>query len=370
MKKLLPFFISFILLSSFILSLIPNEVRAETTYVDVDFEDGTNGLFSDSAGFTIEQQSVSNRILHLSATTTNHMDGDMVSVSPTTFEISLDFKLVSTNGNVVLICVSGNPKGTSYNVLNLYVDANGNLLANTGNDTGYDVEDNIWHHLFINVTSNNVMWISLDNDIPWHGSYVGSFINRQYIHIGTFANVAVDCYWDNITMVSRIGSLPIADFEHTPSKGDGLTNFIFTDTSTIDNILFPVSYNWTFGDGNYTLTKNANHTYIFEGTYQVILNVSNRFGYDLAYTNITVTGISIGGGEEVSDDMFGFIALLAMITALNLYAMKSSTGLLSIFALMGLIISASLLWPDSPITTALLMVTVLGNIAITIKTVT
>jgi len=59
-----------------------------------------------------------------------------------------------------------------------------------------------------------------------------------------------------------------------------------------------------------------------------------------------------------------------MITVLNLYAMKSGTGLLSIFALMGLIISASLLWPDSPITTALLMVTVLGNIAITIKTVT
>jgi hypothetical protein len=70
------------------------------------------------------------------------------------------------------------------------------------------------------------------------------------------------------------------------------------------------------------------------------------------------------------EDMFGYIALLVLITALNIYAMKSHMGLLSLFALMGLIVSMSLVWPDTPLTTALLLVTVLGNLAITIKTVT
>lgn len=68
--------------------------------------------------------------------------------------------------------------------------------------------------------------------------------------------------------------------------------------------------------------------------------------------------------------MFGYIAVLVMITALNIFAVKSHNGLLSLFALMGLIVSMSLVWPDTPLTTALLLVTVLGNLAITIKTLT
>lgn len=381
MKHIFIFLISFILLSSFTLMLIPNNVRAvETEYLNVDFQDGSTAPFIFNSGnwFQVQTDGTGNYYLADTRTTKglNSMYCDLISWTPHSFEISFDFKITNIVDSYSLFALCNstatpkNPTGDA----NFYVNilSNGSMYID-GTYTSFIVNDGNWHNLFVNITYGDKALISLDGSTPLKGyySYAGGFSHVYYCMFGsTSATTNAVCFWDNITIVSRLGSSPIASFDYNPLEGDGLTNFVFTDTSIIDNILFPVTYNWTFGDGNYTLTKNSNHTYIFEGTYQVILNVSNRFGYDLAYTNITVTGISIGGGEEVSDDMFGFIALLVLITALNLYAMKSDTALLSIFALMGLIVSASLLWPDSPITTALLMVSVLGNIAITIKTVT
>ncbi len=383
MNKILTTFIFLILISSFALILIPNEVKAsESEYLNVDFQDGSTGPFvtNSDGSFLVESDATGNYYLKDSKTGTglNSLYADLVSWTPDNFELSFDFKIDTVVNTYYIFAISNSTKTpktpTQAPVLLLQVYPNGTLYCD-GISTPFNVLDNKWHNIFVNITYGCHARISLDGSTPWSGYYVYS---TEYIHVlypmfGSFASTTnANCYWDNITMVSRIGNLPIASFEHTPSEGDGLTNFVFTDTSTIDNILFPINYNWTFGDGNYTLTKNSNHTFIHEGTYQVILNVSNRFGYDLAYTNITVSPIELGitGGEEITDDMFGFIALLALITALNLYAMKSDTGLLSIFALMGLILSATLIWPDSPLTTALLLVTVLGNIAITIKTVT
>lgn len=384
MKYFFPIFVSFILISSFTLMLIPNDVKAsESEYLNVDFEDGSTGPFVTNSGgsFLVESDATGNYYLKDSKTGAglNSLYANLVSWTPKNFELSFDFK-IDTVANIYYIFAISNSTNTPKTptqspVLLLQVYPNGTLYCDAM-PTPFNVLDNKWHNIFVNITYGCHARISLDGSTPWSGYYVYSteYIHVLYAMFGSFASTTnANCYWDNITMVSRIGNLPIASFEHTPSEGDGLTNFVFTDTSTIDNILFPINYNWDFGDGNYTYGSqgsDVNHTYIFEGTYTIILNVSNRLGYDLAWTNITVTAVTIGEGEEITDDMFGFIALLALITALNLYAMKSDTGLLSIFALMGLILSAALIWPDSPLTTALLLVTVLGNIAITIKTVT
>ena len=383
MKYFFPFFISFVLLSSVALMLMPNEVRAsESEYLNVDFEDGSTGPFITNSGgsFLVEHHSTGNYYLKDSKAGAglNSLYADLVSWTPDNFELSFDFKIDTVVNIYYIFAISNStnsPKTpTQSPVLLLQVYPNGTLYCDAM-PTPFNVLDNKWHNIFVNITYGCHARISLDGSTPWSGYYVYS---TKYSHVlypmfGAFAGTTnANCYWDNITMATRIGNLPIASFDYSPDSGDGLTNFIFTDTSTFDNTIFPISYNWSFGDGNYSLQKNCNHTYIHADTFQVILEVSNRFGSSYAYTNITVSSIELGttGGEEITDDMFGFIALLALITALNLYAMKSGTGLLSIFALMGLILSATLIWPDTPLTTALLLVTVLGNIAITIKTVT
>jgi len=369
--KLFPFFILSIFL--FPMLFIPLTVSAsETLYIpNVNYDSG-NGVFSEDWTYYEIVLQGSDHVLHeksaAPAATYQYYDYAF----PASYEVLLDFRIDATTGAYHIIYMYDVTQGTSKPSLrvtaNEHNDTHARLTVN-GVSTGVYFTKTYFHSLLVNVTNGNVAKFWLDG-IESPSTYTASYTYRTRFTIGSPISTQGDCYYDDVSIVSRVGSIPIAGINVSPQNGDGLTNFIFTDNSSLDNTPFPTNYNWTFGDGNWTNTKHANHTYIHAGTYQVILNVSNRLGYDLAYTNITVTGISIGGGEEVSDDMFGFIALLAMITVLNLYAMKSGTGLLSIFALMGLIISASLLWPDSPITTALLMVTVLGNIAITIKTVT
>lgn len=376
MKYFFPIFVSFILLSSFALMLIPNEVKAnESEYLNVDFEDGSTGPFITNSGgsFLVEHDSTGNYYLKDSKTGTglNSLYADLVSWTPDNFELSFDFK-IDTVANIYYIFAISNSTNTPKTptqspVLLLQVYPNGTLYCDAM-PTPFNVLDNKWHNIFVNITYGCHARISLDGSTPWSGYYVYSteYIHVLYAMFGSFASTTnANCYWDNITMVSRIGNLPIASFEHTPSGGDGLTNFVFTDTSTIDNILFPINYNWTFGDGNYTLTKNSNHTFIHEGTYQVILNVSNRFGYDLAYTNITVSAIVLGiGGEEITDDMFGFIIVVLLITGLNILGTKTGYLMLSLFAILGMVIAIPMLWQNDPVYIAIMLVMTLGNIAL------
>lgn len=290
---------------------------------------------------------------------------------PLNYEMFFDFKIVSVDLRIILARVGSSHTGSPS--VNIWVDDSNQMMIN--GVFAENITFDTWHKLLINVTEGKVCRYVLDGG-PLTGPYSSVYSYRSYVEYGSSASTTGGTWYvDNWTIASKIGSPPVASFTPSATEGDGLTNFIFTDTSNVGSFFGITSY-WDFGDGNYTYgvpLGTVNHTYIHAGNYQVVLNTSNLLGYDIAYTNITVEAINIGngtGGEEITDEMFGFIALLALITALNLYAMKSNTGLLSIFALFGLVISASLLWPDSPITTALLIVTVLGNIAITIKTVT
>lgn len=222
----------------------------------------------------------------------------------------------------------------------------------------------------------NVTITDYSSFIPGEKVYIGLIMKRDYANLGgqayNFVNARGTGYSDSAYRPSMYIAYCLKPWNpiitSTPTEYANVSQkYSYSPTANetvtwklLDN---PDGVNWS----DNKITWFPNETGFF--TFQLYCNNSAE-GY--AYQNWTVFVFPswISGGETISDEMFGFIALLALITALNLYAMKSGIGLLSIFALMGLIISASLLWPDSPITTALLMVTVLGNIAITIKTVT
>lgn len=361
--------------------LLPAVSASEAEYIPlITLEDNKIGVFGNpTKDFSIINEN-GNNVLKGTGTQKKLFWTGSPRIQYSSYDLAFNFKVasISASSTYDLFCYKANSSYTWGLKISINYANNGNTggyLYVSGINTTKFVSYGTWHSMFINVTATTQVRYSLNNaglSTPY--VMANNPTDGRYGFGNTYTSGSGTVYWDNIIMASRIGSIPIASFDYSPDSGDGLTNFIFSDTSAYDTIPFTNTVYWDFGDGNYTYSSpggSVNHTYIHAGTYQVVLNCSNRLGYDLAYTNITVSEIVIGtGGEEVSDDMFGFIALLALITALNLYAMKSGTGLLSIFALMGLIISASLLWPDSPITTALLMVTVLGNIAITIKTVT
>jgi PKD repeat protein len=333
MKYFFPIFVSFILLSSFALILIPNEVKAsESEYLNVDFEDGSTGPFITNSGgsFLVESDSTGNYYLKDSKTGAglNSLYAKLDSWTPESYELSFDFKIDSVANVYYIFGISNSTstpkKPTEYTNLILQVYPNGTLYCDVM-PTPFNVLDNKWHNIFVNVTYGCHARISLDGSTPWSGYYVYSSEYRHVLYpmFGAFASTTnANCYWDNITMVSRIGSLPIASFGHAPGSGDGLTNFVFSDTSSIDNPLFPVSYYWSFGDGNYSRDQNCNHTYIHEGIYEVSLTVGNRFGSDTAYSSITVSAIPSGGGGGTSPWLYtlfpGFIILIMVIIVMRI----------------------------------------------------
>jgi uncharacterized protein (TIGR02145 family) len=84
------------------------------------------------------------------------------------------------------------------------------------------------------------------------------------------------------------GEPPIANFTATPTSGIIPLTVNFTDQSTNN----PTSWQWHFGDGNSSTTKNPEHTYYNAGSYTVQLWVSNSFGgdHEIKTGYIQVTG--------------------------------------------------------------------------------
>jgi len=70
---------------------------------------------------------------------------------------------------------------------------------------------------------------------------------------------------------------PIANFTYSPFNPTDLDIIQFTDTST-DADGTKTSWNWNFGDGNTSVLQNPTHKYADEGTYHVVLNVTDNDG--------------------------------------------------------------------------------------------
>ena len=100
-----------------------------------------------------------------------------------------------------------------------------------------------------------------------------------------------------ITITQNIVA-PITDFNFS-----GDPTVIFSDASINE----PDTWNWNFGDGNFSTLQNPEHTYLINGIYEVCLTAGNAAGNTELCQNITiasyaapVTEFSFSGTPDVS----------------------------------------------------------------------
>jgi len=80
----------------------------------------------------------------------------------------------------------------------------------------------------------------------------------------------------NITVSTP--SFPVASFTANVTTGANPLAVQFSDISSN----YPTSWNWSFGDGNYSTVQNPSHTYAYAGTFTVSLNATNKYGSNTA----------------------------------------------------------------------------------------
>ena len=90
---------------------------------------------------------------------------------------------------------------------------------------------------------------------------------------------ASNAYGYNISAATAISVLdpPVANFSANATVIPTGSAVAFTDAST-GNV---TAWAWAFGDGNTSTDRNATHTYAAPGLYNVTLNASNPYGYNL-----------------------------------------------------------------------------------------
>jgi PKD repeat protein len=98
--------------------------------------------------------------------------------------------------------------------------------------------------------------------------------------------------------------IPIANFTGTPTSGMSPLLVNFTDLSSVEcpapiigdtiETCYPTSWNWSFGDGNFSEEQNPSHVYGYPGIFDVTLVAGNGFGDGertrLDYIEVTGTG--------------------------------------------------------------------------------
>jgi PKD repeat protein len=93
----------------------------------------------------------------------------------------------------------------------------------------------------------------------------------------------------NFVVISEAPVVPgaqvVAQFDASPRIGNVSLNVSFTDLSTGS----PTSWNWTFGDGNYSEAQNPFHNYEVAGTYNITLTANSTTSTDtITKTNFVV----------------------------------------------------------------------------------
>jgi PKD repeat protein len=96
----------------------------------------------------------------------------------------------------------------------------------------------------------------------------------------------------------EFGYAPTASFTSNTTTGISPLGVQFNDTSANS----PTSWNWSFGDGTFSTSRNATHTYSSDGYYNVSLKATNNFGYNFSnqtsYIHVTGTpGVAFSGNQ-------------------------------------------------------------------------
>jgi len=124
-----------------------------------------------------------------------------------------------------------------------------------------------WNWSFQNIVGNNTqVWFSTtQNPTKVFGTGNYSIVLNASNTGGS--NISSQKTFINVSEVPN----PTANF--TMSNTTGITPVIikFTDTS----LNSPTTWNWSFGNGNYSSSQNPTYIYNYSGNYTIILNVSN-----------------------------------------------------------------------------------------------
>jgi PGF-pre-PGF domain-containing protein len=109
-------------------------------------------------------------------------------------------------------------------------------------------------HTFDNSSNVNATWVNL------------TFITKEY----------PGCTEDWVCTTCSPPISPVAAFSANQTSGIVPLAVLFTDNSTNT----PTSWNWSFGDGNYSAIQNPEYMFTRAGSYTIVLNVSNIAGYN------------------------------------------------------------------------------------------
>ncbi len=149
---------------------------------------------------------------------------------------------------------------------------------------------------FPNGAGNIVSW-SWNFDDPGSGIFNYSNLeNPQHlfstpgIYNVTLIVVNFNNCSDTITKQVNAGTAPPVEFIWDAACANNLTSF-FADTTVI-NIPTIAGYNWTFGDGGYSVLQNPQHLYAAEGNYIVTLTITDTSGCVNSISHLVTIGAS------------------------------------------------------------------------------
>ncbi len=113
---------------------------------------------------------------------------------------------------------------------------------------------------------------------------------------GTYCVTVIDdngCEVNDCETVNTNGAAPVANFTAGPTTGCDILTVEFTDLSSNA----PISWAWTFGDGEISIEQDPYHIYNSPGTYSVTLEATNAVGSN----SITMTDYIVVGETPTID---------------------------------------------------------------------
>ncbi|WP_048068316.1 PKD domain-containing protein [Methanoregula boonei] len=138
-------------------------------------------------------------------------------------------------------------------------------------------------------------------------NYAG-FVNYPSQNVTVIGNSSISLPVLHFSKYDFFETAPVANFTGTPTNGNAPLTVQFTDTSAYSN---PDSWNWSFGDGNFSVAQNPAHTYVSAGSYTVSLTSADVGGSNTTtianYINVSAalpvpifTGTPTSGAEPLN----------------------------------------------------------------------
>ena len=129
-----------------------------------------------------------------------------------------------------------------------------------------------------------------------------TYLNISDITISNSSSCLINAFIENksIFVESAGPGYPVAAFTWEPSQPRDIDEIKFNANSSYDINGFIANYTWNFGDGNVSYEQNPSHKYADNGTYNVMLTVTDNDGL----TNITTKSITVKNVPPAADFIF------------------------------------------------------------------